>query len=306
MKTDNAMPRWAQWAGGIALISLALGAGATGFTLNVTHGLQSGWAPAITYGLADLGKIIIPMVAVYIGWNWHIRLIAAVCVVTSLWCAYQSWDAANAHKATAAEAQSTNWHGAKADADRIRAELASIAETGTSTALLAAAAQSNARADDEKKNGGCLKRCLDARNEAGKLTERAGIAERRERLDAQLAALKVEATASGGPAAAQGGSGLIDTLLFLSLVEGLVWLNMPGAKLIRLAVAARPKPKARRQAKAKMEATAEAKPKKPRKSRAKPKVQPIAEPIAIDRTASLDRIMRQVSSRRAISPVAVN
>lgn len=302
MKTHNAMPAWAQWAGGIALISLALGAGATGFTLNVTHGLKSGWAPAVTYGLADIGKIVLPMVAVYIGWNWHLRLTAAACVAVSLWCATNAWLDVKAHKASAAESQSATWAGAKADADRIRGELATITETGTSTALLAAAAQANARSDDEKKNGGCAKRCLDARNEAGKLTERAGIAERRERLEGQLAAVKVEATASGGPAAAQSGSGIIDTLLFLSLVEGLVWLNMYGAKLIQSAMASRPKPKAKRQAIVK----AEAKPKKPRKSRAKPKVQPVAEPIAIDRTASLDRIMREVSSRRTVKPVAVN
>lgn len=312
MKTHTSMPVWAQWAAGVTLLTVAIVAGATGLVLNVRHGLEAGIAPAIAYGLADIGKLIIPMACVWIGWNMRLKLTCALCVATSIWCATNAWLDFNARKASAGEQQATIWNGAKADADRIRADLAAISETGTSASLLEAARQANARADDEKKNGGCLKRCLDARNDAGKLTERAGVAERRERLEGQLREVKVEATASGGPAAVRGNTGIVDAVLFLGLIEGLVWLNMTGMGMLQTAMAGRAKPKAKRETKVK----AEAKPKATRrlsgrdqqaslrKSRAKPR--PVAiDPVTVDRSANLDRIMLQVAAKRR-RPVAVN
>ena len=150
------------------------------------------------------------------------------------------------------------------------------------------------------KNGGCQKRCLEARKDAARLTERGGNAERRERLEGQLREVKTEATASGGPSAARGSTGIVDAVLFLALIEGLVWLNMVGMGLLHAAWTAKPAAKAKAEAVTKPKAAA-----KPRKSKAKPKTLPVVEPIAIDRTASLDRIMREVRTRKP-APSAVN
>ena len=128
MKTYNSMPRGAQWAAGVTLLTVAIVAGATGLVLNVRHGLEAGLAPAVVYGLADIGKIVIPMVAVWIGWSRHMKLTAAVCVATSIWCATQTWLDVDARKSAAGEAQAATWAGAKADAERIRAELGTIAK----------------------------------------------------------------------------------------------------------------------------------------------------------------------------------
>ncbi|MDY6960291.1 MAG: hypothetical protein SV862_00110 [Pseudomonadota bacterium] len=239
MTNSNPMPRWGQWAAGSALLAVALVAGGTGLALNVSHGLAGGWAPATVYGLADIGKMLIPFVCGFIGWTMHRKLVAAACVATSIWCAVNAWQAVNEGKQSAAVQQQTAWTASQTDAGRIRAELASITETGTAATLRAAAGQATARADDEAKNGGCRKRCLDARAEAAALTERAGQAERRAELEGKLETVTAKAEASGGPAASEGGSGIVDALLFLLLIEGLVWLTLPAAELLRAASAAR-------------------------------------------------------------------
>lgn len=242
MTNTKPMPRWGQWAAGSVLLTVALAAGCTGLALNVQHGLAGGWAPAVVYGLADIGKMLIPLVCGFIGWRFHSRIAAAVCVATSIWCAVNAWQSVNAGKESAAVQQQTAWTASQADAGRIRAELASITETGTATALADAAAQATARADDEAKNGGCRKRCLDARAEAAALTERAGKAERRAELETKLEAVTAKAESSGGPAKAAGGSGMVDALLFLALIELLVWLILPATELLRAASAAVPAP----------------------------------------------------------------
>src|SRR5262245_26961110 len=81
------LPRWGQWATGGVMLAASLTAGGTGLVLNVSYGLETGLAAGLIYGLADFGKIIIPVVAAAIGWSRHLRITAAVCVAVSLWCA---------------------------------------------------------------------------------------------------------------------------------------------------------------------------------------------------------------------------
>lgn len=231
--------RGAQWAGGLTLLTLAVGAGGVGLALNVRHGLEAGAAQAITYGLADIAKITIPIIAGWIGWNSHLRITAAVCVAVSLWCATNAWLDYNGRRSIDAQQQTVNADTARAELARIRTELAAIAETGSPAALLAAARLQSDTAASEAKNGGCLKRCSDAQKAAAELTERAGKAERKAKLEGELAAAKAKAEAAK-PAVEARSTGLVDAVLFLALVELLVWLSPLGIALIKAAREARP------------------------------------------------------------------
>jgi hypothetical protein len=85
------MPRWAQWLGGGTVLAIAVAAGATGLAINVLHGLEVSLAAAIFFGLADLTKIVLPIVAGIIGWTKQMRITALVCVVVSIWCASNAY-----------------------------------------------------------------------------------------------------------------------------------------------------------------------------------------------------------------------
>lgn len=86
MRKDLTLP-WGQCAIGGALLAVAITAGAVCLTLNVMHGLEAGLAAGIAFGLADLGKILLPVVAGLIGWSRQMKATAAICVAVSLWSA---------------------------------------------------------------------------------------------------------------------------------------------------------------------------------------------------------------------------
>ena len=87
MMKSKPLPIWAQWASGGVLLLIALTAGATGLVLNVAHGLDAGPAAGLTFGLADLAKVAIPICAGVVGWSKQMRITAAICVAVSLWSA---------------------------------------------------------------------------------------------------------------------------------------------------------------------------------------------------------------------------
>ena len=256
MKTNTALPRWGQWAAGLTLTGAAIAAGATSLTLNVLYGWQIGPAAAVTFGLADLAKITIPIVCVAIGWTWQSRLTLVLCAIVSLTCAASYFADREAGPLLARETRSAVYTGAQADMVRARTELAAIHETGDATALSQAANLAQTRAKAEAANGGCRKRCLAASAEATALLERLSKAKRRDALQAQLANAKQEARSSAGPrstgrglmlAAATGGNASqiekwlagAMSVLKIALLETLVYLSIPGATLLGQALGAR-------------------------------------------------------------------
>lgn len=286
MTKHKTLPRWGQWATGSVLLTVALAAGITGLTLNVRHGLETGLAAGIIFGLADIGKIVIPLTAAAIGWTFQTRATAVICVIVSVWCAINLYADQHGRQLLQRQSQATAWSGAQQDLTRARAELASIAETGSPESLRQLAKAANERAAREEGNGGCGKRCEAAKAEAAQFAQRAGQAERKAKLETMLDTAKHEAQASGGPAEISGlaaiiaawtsfdegtvarSIGAVKALFFLALIEALVWLNVPAATQLAQAMKARTKPK---------DAKAPAKPrakKAPAKAKAKPKAAP--------------------------------
>lgn len=84
---SKTLPRWAQWLAGLALLITALTAGGLSLAVNVIAGLGISLAVAIAYGLADCGKLLLPIVCQAVGWHAHTRLAYIVVSVVSVLCA---------------------------------------------------------------------------------------------------------------------------------------------------------------------------------------------------------------------------
>lgn len=248
-------PRWGQYCAGGALLAIALACGATGLIINVTHGLAISAAGAVLFGLADLARIACPFAAALLGWSRQIRITALIATAISVYCALTAQQANHGAHHAAQSGQAAAYAASQADAARIRAELAAITETGSASALTEAARLATKRAEDESANGGCRKRCLDARAEAERLTERAGKSARREALEQRLDGLKAQTVAP--VKVEREWRGLVDGLAAILLIETLVWLSIPGIGLIAAARASAPaKPRVRKPARSTNTATA--------------------------------------------------
>jgi hypothetical protein len=81
------LPLWGQYAAGLALMLVAVTAGGLSMGMNIAYGLEAGPAVAVAYGLSDAAKLLIPVVAVAIGWRGHLRLAAVLAALVSVWCA---------------------------------------------------------------------------------------------------------------------------------------------------------------------------------------------------------------------------
>lgn len=246
---NSTLPRWGQLAAGAVMLGAAVAAGAVSMWLNVSHGNETNSATAVTFGLADVGKIVIPIVAAAIGWTMQTRLTLIACAAVSLMCAASYYADTAGRTLLAREGAATAYQGALADIARTRAELSAITETGTVASLEAAARLASDRAIAEGASGGCARRCLDAQESAAKLTERAGIAARRDTLTVELSKAKADAAATV-PAEASGlatlaalatGTAPADAARWINagkaglsivLLEALVFLSVPGAALL--------------------------------------------------------------------------
>lgn len=220
MMKSKALPIWAQWASGGALLLIALTAGATGLVLNVAHGLDAGPAAGLTFGLADLAKVVIPICAGVVGWSKQMRITAAICVAVSL------WSAVNVYFDAAGGDLLAKQHGATVYAERAKR----IVELEKSVADLDAYAAAEAR------KGGCGPNCRALTAQAAEARRRLDAA-RNERAEAKpvelsdLAAAIAIATGRGAEGIAWG-IGAVKALLFLALLEGLVWLSVPAMQLL--------------------------------------------------------------------------
>jgi hypothetical protein len=211
---------WTKWTAGLALLAVALAAGALGLVLNVAHGLEAGLAAGIAFGLADGAKVLIPLTAGIIGWTRQMKITAAVCVAVSL------WSAVNVYMDGAGQAILAKQHVQMAYETQAKA----IAEREGDVARLTALAA------EEAARGGCGKSCR-AINEQIE-TARRRLAEAREghaeAKPAEASGLaSVIAMMSGGNAdEIARGIGAVKAALFLMLIEALVWLSVPAMALL--------------------------------------------------------------------------
>lgn len=153
MKQPSKIPRWAQWAAGISLLSVSLAAAGISLTVNFQAGLIVHLAIACMLGLSDIGKILIPVVCQGIGWTLQSRVTYAVVSVASVVCAFIFIEA----MFDAQQAQVANQAILTQNADQ------RIADLRTSLAT------TRQMAAEEAQRGGCGQKCQALTAEAAKL-----------------------------------------------------------------------------------------------------------------------------------------
>ncbi len=222
MHADLTLPRWAHYAAGSVLMAVAVTAGGLSLTLNVAHGLETGPAAGIAFGLADIGKIVIPIVAGAIGWSRQMRITAAICVAVSLWCAVNYYADRQGRQLLGREHGETVY----ADAEKHITELETEADR---LSLLAA---------EEAKRGGCGPNCRALTNQAASARERLEAARKAR---AALTPVEVSGLAAMIGAFTRRDAGRIarglravKAVMFLALIEALVWLSMPAVALLAM------------------------------------------------------------------------
>jgi hypothetical protein len=220
MQNTTPIPRWAKWSGGLALLAIALAAGCLGLTLNVMHGLETGLAAAVAFGLADGAKIVVPIVCGIVGWTKQTQFTAAICVLASLWAATNTYLDRAGRELLAKEHGQTVYTDAERGIGELTAEAASL----------------RSMAEKEAGRKGCGQNCRD-------LTAKAADAARRLQ-DARAKRAVIQPVEASGLAAmlAMAGVGTTDRIaralgavkaaLFILLVEALVWLSVPAAALL--------------------------------------------------------------------------
>jgi hypothetical protein len=219
MNKDTRIPPWAKWLTGAVLLTVALIAGGVSLMLNVSHGLEAGPAAGITFGLADIGKITIPIVAGIIGWSMQMRTTATVCVLVSLWCAVNYYCDHHGRDLLAKQHGQTVY----ADTKKQIAELETLVTRYDEQAATEAKSGKGpnwrlltAKASDARQ------RLLDAR------------AARAETKPVEVSGLATMiAMASGAqPNGIARGIGAVKAAMFLVLLEALVWLSVPAMTLL--------------------------------------------------------------------------
>ena len=220
MRKDLALPRWARYAAAGVLLAVALTAGALSLALNVMHGLEAGLAAAIAFGLADIGKILLPVVAGMIGWSRQMRATAAICVAVSL------WSAVNVYLDGAGRELLVKQHGAMVYAEAEK-QITELEREAASLRSLAAA---------EAGKGGCRQNCRALTEQASRAATELGKARaaRAELRPVEISGLAAMVAIAWGekPEGVARGIAAIKALLFLALIEVLVWLSVPAMVLI--------------------------------------------------------------------------
>ena len=207
--------RIGQGISGAVLLLIAMTAGATGFYINVSHGLEVSNTAGIIFGLSDLAKISLPIVAGVIGWSFQTRITATVCVAFSLFCAY------NAYTGSSSQILAGKQHGANQY---------SIAQS-TVKSLETEVAKLDADARAEAARGGCGKQCKFLMERAD--SARISLTEARTSLR-QAKPVSIDRNAET--------KATVTALAFLFLLESLVWLSVPAMAALRIA-AQKPEPK---------------------------------------------------------------
>jgi hypothetical protein len=252
--TNNEMhtlPRWALWIVGLTLLSLATGAACIGLLINVEYARPSGWLMVAAFGFAEVGEWLIPLVCGAIGWTRFMRLSLFVCAFTSVWCIANHLADLQAGSILGMEHSSRQYSGATADADRARATLARITETGAVVDLERLADAAKAEMDRQEANGGRGKRWAAAQIEYKGALSHLSAARERDAAKAELSQARTRA--ESGPAQAPGaalilsavsgsdvnetarGLSMVRTILGVLLVKVVTYWTLPAVALLRLA-----------------------------------------------------------------------
>ena len=220
MRKDLALPRWVRYAAGGVLMAVAVTAGGLSLALNVMHGMEAGLAAGIAFGLADIGKILLPVVAGIIGWSRQMRATAAICVAVSL------WSAVNVYLDGAGRDLLVKQHGALVYAEAEK-QIAELEREAASLRSLAAA---------EAGKGGCRQNCRALTEQASRAATELGKARaaRAELRPAEISGLAAIVAIAWGekPEGVARGIAAIKAFLFLALIEVLVWLSVPAMVLL--------------------------------------------------------------------------
>jgi len=266
MRKSSTLPRWAQWAAGITLMIVAVTAGALSLAVNVTYGLGAGLALAVAYGLSDVAKLTLPIVATGIGWSRHMRIVAIVAAAVSVWCAANYFADTEGQRLLNASHQTGQVEAAKNERGRLQDELAALGTTGNADVLGKRLANLDQAVKDEAAAGGCGPECRDLQRDRDDVLAKLAKAKRKAELEAQLADVKstisetppVETSGLAALAVAYAGGDKrfwsrtivsVRALAALILMELLAHLAGAAARLIGQAMKPRRKTKAK-QAKA--------------------------------------------------------
>jgi hypothetical protein len=217
---DSTTSRWAKWAGGGVLLAIALGAGITGLTLNVSHGLKTSLAQGVIYGLGDIGKIVVPVVAGIIGWNRQMRGVVLICVVASIWCAVNYYADANGAALLAGQNQAALLGQTERNIAELEAE------------VRAARALANIEAKRKKCGPECRRLQERADRLAADLESARGKREGQGPAKTSGLALLAGTTFGVSTDVAAQWKDVIGAALFLVLIESLVWLSVPAMVLL--------------------------------------------------------------------------
>jgi hypothetical protein len=224
MTTNKPLARWAQWTAGLALLAVAITAGALSLAMNIAAGLAIGLAVAIAFALSDVAKILIPVTCQAIGWNLHLKAVYSVAAIVSVICASLYL------------------------ADQFGENIATKGNAATITAntdqqiedLRASIATAREMATDEAKRGGCGPKCQTLNDRATGL-ETALSDALRQRQSVKAAdvtdgkAIVIAGAFGIGEAATSHGTSL--TLIFAALLISELCAHLAGAAAAMIAQA---------------------------------------------------------------------
>jgi hypothetical protein len=219
MANHKTLPRLGQYAAGGVLIAVAVTSGIVSLTLNAVHGFESSLATSVTFILADVAKISLPLVCGLIGWTWQTRLTLVACALVSLMAA------ASFYLDTSGQALLNRQHAASVASDSAR-QVAELESDRTRAQALADAECKAGRGPRCREYLTQAREAADALSQARKARAGAKPAE-----TSGLAVLASMASGTDETTAARWVTGL-KALLAIVLLESLVYLSIPGCQMI--------------------------------------------------------------------------
>lgn len=164
----------------------------------------------VFFAMSDFAKILLPIIAAYIGWKKSHRVAWFFAIAISITAALSSLLQDYAQSMKDGQAVTRTIESAQKTAERARRELQAIDEGLTMKALQALADAKKAAANREAERGGCGQNCEALQAEHAALIARLGKAQRRDELQAKLD--QANATIAATPEKANGPSDHLATL----------------------------------------------------------------------------------------------
>ena len=215
---------------GVTCLILAIAAGSASLYMNVTFGLTVGAGMALVFGLADCVKIIVPVMSAALGgWTMKRRLAWITAAMMSIISASSYLLEMQATRLIESQAHTATIADTRSEIERMRKELSLISELSGVAALTKLEKEKRDAATREAGRGFCGPICEGLQGEADQLTERLGMAKRRDHLENRIAEASKKADAI--PAKAVGASNSLAALTGLPQAQVATWLGMLAAIL---------------------------------------------------------------------------